>query len=221
MLRMFASSTLAALLLAVVLADHHHYYHHHEHGHEGDTNSHKLSSPNVDFAFALYKTLNAEVAAGKNIFFSPLGISTVLSMLSTGARGDTHSQLFSSLGYSSLSQSQVDEAYEHLFSMHGNSQRDQQLDVGNAVILHSGFEPLDTFLNDVKRYYSGDIFSVNLTRDEAVAEINSYIANKTRNKIKDMVKELDPEILMVLINYVYFKGRKLEWGYLCNELNYI
>ncbi|XP_049914743.1 alpha-1-antiproteinase-like [Epinephelus moara] len=95
---------LAALLLAAAWADHQH--HGSDHSHEGELSCHKLSSPNADFAFALYKSLNAQTAAGKNIFYSPLGISTTLSMMSTGAGGETHSQLFSSLGYSTLNQTQ-------------------------------------------------------------------------------------------------------------------
>nr|XP_033505176.1 alpha-1-antiproteinase-like [Epinephelus lanceolatus]XP_033505177.1 alpha-1-antiproteinase-like [Epinephelus lanceolatus] len=137
---------LAAVLLAAAWADHQH-QHGPDHSHEGEL-SYQLSSPNADFAFALYKSLNANTAAGKNIFYSPLGISTALSMLSTGAGGETHSQLFSSLGYSTLNHTQVNEAYEHLFHMSGHSQEDQRLDVGNAVAQRSGFTPLEKFLND-------------------------------------------------------------------------
>ncbi|XP_044026369.1 alpha-1-antitrypsin homolog isoform X2 [Siniperca chuatsi] len=204
----FARCALGALLLAAAWADHHHHHHGTEHSHEGEISCHKLSSPNSDFAFALYKSLNAKTAAGKNIFYSPLGISTALSMLSTGARGETHSQLFSSLGYSTLSQTEVNEAYKHLFDMHGHSQQNQQLDVGNGVALRSGFNPLEKFLEDVKHYYSGEIFNVDFTKPaEAAAEINTFIANKTQDKIKDMVKDLDPAMAMVLINYVYFRGQ--------------
>ncbi|XP_069559204.1 alpha-1-antitrypsin homolog [Brachyistius frenatus] len=208
---MFASCALAALLLAVAWADHDHHHQGHDHhhqGHEGGMSCHKLSSPNADFAFAIYKSLNAKAAAGKNIFYSPLGISTALSMLSTGARGETHTQMFSSLGYSALNQMQVNEAYEHLFHMLSHSQENQQLDVGNALALRSGFSPLDKFLKDIKHHYSGETINVDFTKpDEAAAEINRYIASKTQDKIKDMVKDLDPEMAMVLINYVYFRGQ--------------
>uniref|UniRef100_A0A3Q3FGG3 Serpin domain-containing protein n=1 Tax=Labrus bergylta TaxID=56723 RepID=A0A3Q3FGG3_9LABR len=178
-----------------------------EHSHTGDITSNKLSSPNADFAFALYKSLNAEAAPGKNIFYSPFGISTALSMVSAGARGETHSQLFSSLGYSAFNQTQVNEAYKHLFDIHGRSQKNLQLDVGNAAAVRSGFSPLEKFLNDVKQFYQGEIFNVNHNNlSEAAAEINRFIANKTQDMIKDMVKDLDPDMAMVLINYVYFKG---------------
>ncbi|XP_041660804.1 alpha-1-antitrypsin homolog [Cheilinus undulatus] len=127
-------------------------------------------------------------------------------MVSAGAGGETHSQLFSTLGYSAFNQTQVNEAYKHLFEVHGHSQENLQLDVGNAAAVHSGFNPLEMFLNDVKEFYSGEIFNVSQDLSDAAAEINRFIANKTQDKIRDMVKDLDPAMVMVLINYVYFKG---------------
>nr|XP_020472605.1 alpha-1-antiproteinase 2-like [Monopterus albus] len=206
----FASCALAALLLAVAWADHNHHGHNHdsEHSHEDGVGCQQLASPNADFAFALYKSLKAKTAAGKNIFYSPLGISTALSMLSAGACDKTHSQLFSGLGYSTLNQTQVNEGYKHLFHMLGHSQENQRLDVGSGVAVHSDFSPLEKFLKDISHYYSGELFKVDFSKpDKAAAEINQFIANKTQDKIKDMVQDLDPTVAMILINYVYFRGR--------------
>ena len=107
---------------------------------------HKLSPPNADFVFALYKSLDAKAAAGKNIL-SPLGISTALSTLSAGVPGETHSQLFSSLGYSIFNKTQVIEAY---FSTCLEKEK-QQLDVNSSVTLRSGFTSLEKFLKDGKQ----------------------------------------------------------------------
>ncbi|XP_071380199.1 alpha-1-antitrypsin homolog [Centroberyx affinis] len=216
---------IAALLLAVAWAaphggdhqghtdKHFHQLHHgpgEAHSHEGEDMCHKLSPPNADFAFTLYKSLSAKTAAGKNIFYSPLGIAAALSMLSTGAVGDTHSQLFTALGYSgsNLTQVQVNEAYEHLIHMLGHNQEAQQLDVGNALALRSGFKPVEKFLQDVKHYYAGEGFTVDFaTPADAAAEINRFIAKKTQDKITDQVKGLDPDTAMVLLNYVFFRGK--------------
>ncbi|KAF7231376.1 alpha-1-antitrypsin homolog [Nothobranchius furzeri] len=207
MRRIFASCALAAILLAVAWADHH-LHHGSKHSHEDDMSCHVLSPHNADFAFALYKHLNAKAAEGKNIFYSPLGISTALSMLATGARGDTHSQLFSALGYSPLNQTQVNEAYKHILHMFGHSQENQKLDVGNSVAVRTGFNPLQAFLTDLKQFYSGEVFNVNFANpDEAKEQINRHIATKTHDKIKNMVKDLDTEMAMILINYVYFRGQ--------------
>ncbi|KAM3860874.1 alpha-1-antitrypsin homolog [Diretmus argenteus] len=219
------SCVIVALVLAVAWAaphegdhmghteEHFHHVHHGQeevHSHAGEDICHKLSHPNADLAFALYKNLNAKTAAGKNIFFSPLGISTALSMLSTGASGETHSQLFTALGYSAsnLTQAQVNSAYEHLIHMLGHNQESQQLELGNALALRSGFKPNEKFLEDVKHLYSAEGFLVDFSAPaEAVAEINKFIAKKTHDKITDQVKDLSPDTVMVLLNYIFFRGK--------------
>lgn len=217
-----AGCLLAALLLAVASAndvdhndhDHDHpgHHHHHQHGpkgHDGEAICHLLSTANADFGFTLYKHLNAKSDAKKNIFFSPLGISTALSVLAKGARGDTRSQLFSSLGYSTFNQSQVDEAYKHLFHMFMHKKGNQELLLGNAAAVQKTFSPLKTYMTDIKDYYSADVFDVDFSKPaDAAAEINKFIARNTGDMIKDQVKDLDPDTAMVLINYIFFKGRR-------------
>lgn len=226
-----AGCLLAVLLLAVASANdvhhhdndhvhshqgHHHHHHQHQHdpkGHEGEVICHLLSHGNADFGFALYKHLNAKSDANKNIFFSPLGISSALSVLTKGARGDTHSQLFSTLGYSAFNQSQIDEAYEHLFHMFMHHKGNQELLLGNAAAVHKTFNPLKTYMDDIKDYYSAKVFDVDFSKPEdAAAEINKYIAQNTGDMIKDQVKDLDPDTAMVLINYIFFKGRRHTRG---------
>eukprot|EP00064_Thunnus_orientalis_P017973 superscaffoldBa00003976_g18059 len=90
-------------------------------------------------------------------------------MLSTVAHCETHNQLFSSLGYSIFNQTQINEAYEHLFHMLGHSHENQQLDVVSGVALRSGFNPLEKFLKDVKQYF-GEIFSVDFTKPAEAAD---------------------------------------------------
>uniref|UniRef100_A0A3B1JY77 Serpin family A member 4 n=1 Tax=Astyanax mexicanus TaxID=7994 RepID=A0A3B1JY77_ASTMX len=218
------SCFLVSLLLMVVWAapqkDHDHSEDHHQHLHHGkdephpshegaDDLSHRLSPHNADFAFSLYKKLSTHPEAkGKNIFFSPLSISMALSMLALGAKGNTHSQIFSTLGYSTLTPDQVNEGYEHLLHMLDHSQDEMLLEAGSAVAVREDFKPVDKFLKDVQHFYQGEAFTVDYSKPEvAVQEINKYIAKKTKDMITDMVKTLDPQTVMMLINYIYFRGK--------------
>uniref|UniRef100_A0A4W4FC87 Serpin domain-containing protein n=1 Tax=Electrophorus electricus TaxID=8005 RepID=A0A4W4FC87_ELEEL len=216
-----------ALLLAVAWADHqeghdhrHHSADHHKHLHHGKDEPHPhndggdkfcqlLSSQNADFAFTLYKKLVSQPdAKGKNIFFSPLSISMALSMLALGAKGETHSQIFSTLGYSNLTATQVNEAYEHLLHMLDHSQDAMLLEAGSAVAVQEGFKPVEKFLKDAQHFYHGEAFSVDFSKPEvAVQEVNKFIAKKTKDMITDMTKSLDPKTVMMLINYIYFRGK--------------
>ncbi|KAG9283202.1 hypothetical protein AMEX_G1950 [Astyanax mexicanus] len=151
--------------------DHDHSEDHHQHLHHGkdephpshegaDDLSHRLSPHNADFAFSLYKKLSTHPEAkGKNIFFSPLSISMALSMLALGAKGNTHSQIFSTLGYSTLTPDQVNEGYEHLLHMLDHSQDAMLLEAGSALAVQEGFKPVDKFLKDVQHFYEGEAFT--------------------------------------------------------------
>uniref|UniRef100_A0AAY4D2P0 Serpin domain-containing protein n=1 Tax=Denticeps clupeoides TaxID=299321 RepID=A0AAY4D2P0_9TELE len=194
--------------------EHHHHLHHgkdepHPHHNDKDAECHLLSPHNADFAFSLYKKLSAlPESKSKNVFFSPLGISMALSMLAIGAKGDTHSELYKALGYSSLTQAQVNEAYEHLLHMLAHGNENVQLDAGSAVALRDGFKVLDKFLEDAKHYFESEVFNVDFSKPEvAVQEINKYISKKTHNKIPDMLKDLHEDTVMMLINFMYFRGK--------------
>ncbi|KAG7461164.1 hypothetical protein MATL_G00207150 [Megalops atlanticus] len=227
-MRGFLYCLLASLLLSVArplphphVADHEgHTEEHFHHLHHGKDESHpdhsqveeichKLSSPNADFAFALYKHLNAKAEAeSKNVFFSPLGISTALSLLSMGAKGDTHKQLFQVLGYSDLTSAQVSEAYEHLQHMLGHSQGALQLDTGSTLVLQEGFKPTQKYLEDAKHYFQAEGFTVDFKKqDLAIQEINKYIAKKTHDKIPEVMTSVESDTLLVLLNYIFFRGK--------------
>ena len=57
----------------------------------------KLASANTGFAFKLLKQLAKEQPA-RNIFISPLGVSTVLQMVGNGAGGQTKTEMQQVLG---------------------------------------------------------------------------------------------------------------------------
>ncbi|XP_041950253.1 alpha-1-antitrypsin homolog [Alosa sapidissima] len=197
-------------------AEHHHHLHHGEDEphpqHEGQ-HSQMLSQPNADFAFTLYKKLSAlPQFQSKNIFFSPLSISMALSMLALGAKGDTFSQLYQALGYAEMTPETVNEAYEHIFHMLGHNQEHMQLDASNAVAVMEEAKVIDKFLEDAKHYYESEAISVDFSKpDVAVQEINKYIAKNTNNTINDMVKEVNPATVMMLINCIYFRGEWMEY----------
>lgn len=215
---------IASLLLSGVYAtpvskdehsvEHHHHLHHdkdqpHIHNEAHEAAVQQLSPHNADFAFALYRHLSTHKNDSKpeNVFFSPLGISSALSLLAVGAKGTTHEELFQTLGYGDLTQAKVNEAYEHVFHSLGHSQGELQLDFGNAAVVQESFKPLAKFLEDLKHYYHSEGFTVDFTNSEEAAKvINDFIAKKTENKITDMVKNLDQDTVMMLINYIFFRG---------------
>lgn len=166
-----------------------------------------VTAANNNFTFQLYRNLAAHAdAEGKNIFFSPASVSLALAALSTGARGETHRQLFSGLGLENHEQASVDQAFQRLLT-----QKSDVVNQGNAVFVDSKFKARPEFLDGLKEYYFADGFNVSFAKSKEAADfINNYVASKTNGKIDTLVEDLDPMTIMYLVSYIYFKGKQSD-----------
>uniref|UniRef100_A0A8C7RAU0 Thyroxine-binding globulin n=2 Tax=Oncorhynchus mykiss TaxID=8022 RepID=A0A8C7RAU0_ONCMY len=185
--------------------------HGHHHHHEPSDNSTKpVIQGNLEFAYSLYNQLVAQPDnQGKNVFFSPLSVSLALAALSVGAKGQTHQQLFTVLGFNSslLTQEQVDQAFQTILTQL-NQKIGVNLTVGSALFMQNTFTPHPEFLEDLKRFYLSEGVTVDFTNTaKAIDTINTYVGDKTKGKIDKLVKDLDPTTVMYLLSYIYFKGK--------------
>ncbi|KFR12515.1 hypothetical protein N306_04595, partial [Opisthocomus hoazin] len=168
----------------------------------------KIALSNADFAFRFYKQVREE-AGNKNIFFSPLSISTAFSMLSLGARANTLSQLHKGLAFNltEMEEQEIHEGFQRVLQLLNDPHREVQLNMGNALFIDNRLKLLQTFLDDVTNFYHSEAISSNFQNSpEATKEINKYIETKTHGKIVDLLQSLDSDTAVVLINYVFFKG---------------
>ncbi|NXV90279.1 A1AT2 antiproteinase, partial [Calonectris borealis] len=176
---------------------------------EGENLAHgKIAPSNVDFAFRFYKQVREE-AGNKNIFFSPLSISTAFAMLSLGARSNTLRQLHKGLAFNltEMEEQEIHEGFQRVLQLLNDPHREVQLSMGNALFIDDRLKLLQKFLNDVTNFYYSEAISSNFRNSpEAIKEINNYIETKTHGKIVDLLKCLDPDTVMVLVNYIFFKG---------------
>uniref|UniRef100_A0A3Q2ZM58 Thyroxine-binding globulin n=1 Tax=Kryptolebias marmoratus TaxID=37003 RepID=A0A3Q2ZM58_KRYMA len=176
-----------------------------------DSFNNKLSlviSANKEFAFHLYRKLAGLAdSQGKNIFFSPYSVSVALAALSVGARGETHRQIFNSLGFNNfyLTQTDVDQAICTILS---SKKAHKDISAGTAVFVDNLFKPQPEFLDVLKHSYFSEGFNVDFTKSTDTANtINKYVADKTNGKIDKLVDSLDPSTVMYLLSYIYYKGK--------------
>ncbi|XP_031165522.1 serpin A3-6-like [Sander lucioperca] len=169
-----------------------------------------VNDANKKFSFRLYRKLAADAdSQGKNIFFSPFSVSVALAALSVGAQGATHRQLFSGLGFSSslLTQTDVDQAFQTFLHSATNPSQEDASD-GTAVFVDKYFKPKPKFLQTLKLSYFADGFNVDFSKaTESADYINKYVKKKTNRKIDKLVEDLDPNTVMYLISYIYYKGK--------------
>ncbi|NXJ73759.1 A1AT2 antiproteinase, partial [Trogon melanurus] len=176
---------------------------------EGENLAHiKIASSNTDFAFRLYKQVREE-AGNKNIFFSPLSISTAFAMLSLGARSSTLSQLHKGLAFNltEVEEQEIHEGFQRVLQLLNSSHQEVQLSMGNALFIDDQMKLLQKFLDDVTNFYYSEAISTSFKNStKATKEINKYIETKTHGKIVDFLRELHKNTVMVLVNYIFFKG---------------
>ncbi|NXA37068.1 A1AT2 antiproteinase, partial [Eudromia elegans] len=169
----------------------------------------KLVPHNADFAFQLYKELNLETP-NKNIFFSPVSISTVFAMLAFGAKSATQTQILEGLAFNltEMPEKEIHDGFRHLIHMLSHQESEVYLDMGNAVFLSEKMKPLQKFSDDAKALYQVDALTVDFNNPaEAENHINNYMKKKTHGKINGLVKDIDPQTVMLLANFVFFKGK--------------
>ncbi|KFV74851.1 Plasma serine protease inhibitor, partial [Struthio camelus australis] len=163
----------------------------------------------ADFAFRFYKQAISE-EADKNVFFSPISISTAFAMLALGAKSTTLAQIFEGLGFGSVAQAHIEdihESFHKVLAVLNCTDVNITLNIGNALFTAIGVEPLEAFLKHTRQFYDAEFFSSNFHNEGgAKMQINNYVKEKTKGKIPELIDYLDGNTIMVLINYIYFKA---------------
>lgn len=195
---------------------HHHHEHHVKH-HAGEHDDsvkehmacHKIGGVNAEFAFKFYKQMASKEEC-KNIFFSPVSISSLFALLSLGAKDDTLHQIIDGLGFnrSEITEEDLHGAFKHLIHTLNDPKSDLQLSTGNALFIEENMKILEKFLEDAKLYYDSEAFSSNfMNNEESKKQINGYVEKQTHGKIVELLSDIDPSTSMIMINYIHFKGK--------------
>ncbi|KFQ27729.1 Alpha-1-antichymotrypsin, partial [Merops nubicus] len=163
----------------------------------------------ADFVFRFYKQAVSK-EADKNVFFSPMSISTAFAVLAVGAKSTTLSQIFEGLGFDNLTETRIHdihESFHKILAVLNCTDVNITLNIGNALFTAIGYEPQETFLQNTRQFYDADFFSNDFHKpEEAKKQINKYIEEKTKGKIPELISHLDSRTILVLVNYIYFKA---------------
>jgi serpin B len=163
---------------------------------------------NTTFALDLYRQVKNKEG---NLFFSPYSISTALVMTYAGARGETEKQMMKTM--------QVPFSQERLHS--GFSQLQESLNkvrekgkieilIANSLWPHADYSFKKEYLLLLEKYYKASITALDYANhtEEARQTINQWVEDKTKDRIKDLIKPgfLNALTRLVLANGIYFKG---------------
>jgi len=168
---------------------------------------------NNDLGMKLFSKLAAG-EAGKNVMISPLSISIAMAMSTNGATGENLDEMKEVLGFGNMELPNVNEQFMHLIASLVAADKDLVLSIANSVWMREDFS-LDVkaaFTDVLNEFYDAEIFAEGFT----VENINAWVSEKTKGKIDEIVKEIGEDVVMYLINAIYFKA---AWTTSFNEEN--
>lgn len=140
---------------------------------------------------------NLEMAPDQpNIIISPLSISLALSQLALGAANETEELLMHHLHDHTL------PCYHQSLRNVLLQLRNNDLQIATRIFLRQGFEPKEEFIHESQRFYGCDAAVV-----ESLEQINNWVENATNGKMTNFLTALPPNMLLMLINAIHFKGQ--------------
>ncbi|XP_072313931.1 protein Z-dependent protease inhibitor-like [Eucyclogobius newberryi] len=167
-----------------------------------------LSYRNMDFAVNLYRRISNY--HDKNIFFSPLSISTTFAALLLATDGVTHEEILKGFNLQQLDRANQPEGIPQLFQLlHENITQNGSLKLEQdmAMFVSDKLDLEKTFEEQMGKYFEAEIKAVNFSDNgQSVVYINDYIKGKTKDRIKNMISTLDAETKLMLINTIFFRG---------------
>lgn len=169
----------------------------------------KLVEADQSFSLEMFREVVKQDET-ENIFISPLSISMALGMTLNGAKEETFEEIQHTLNFKDLEMQEINEGYQQLIEDISNADPDVQAEIANSLWNKEGFEINDEFRNALQTYFEAEARELDFSDPEAVDIINGWIAEKTHDKITEMLDEIPASAVMYLINAVYFNG---AWKY--------
>ena len=138
-----------------------------------------------------------------------------LSMVYNGADGVTKDEMAKVLQVEGIEADELNQANASLMNLFHSSSERIQLNIANSIWLNENFHFQDDFAQYNRDYFNAEIQEIDIFDSESPKMINQWVEEKTNGKIEEIVDSpLDPDLVTVLINAIYFKG---DWKYEFDE----
>jgi serine protease inhibitor len=164
-----------------------------------------LAASANDFGFRLLKALQVR-AHDSNVFLSPTSLELALAMAYNGANGATAQAMASTLalhgGVASVRR-QAATLLDRLVS----SDPKAALTIANSLWARTGFAFRPQFVQQVSHAFAAKVTNLDFTSPSAPSIINSWVSCATHKTITSIVGRIPPQMVMYLINAVYFDGQ--------------
>ncbi|MGQ0715319.1 MAG: serpin family protein [Gemmatimonadaceae bacterium] len=157
------------------------------------------------FAFDLFKSINTRFV-DTNVFISPLSASFALGMTLNGANGETFEGMRTALRIEDPELSSINAGYSDLIALLLALDPSVDMRIANAIWYRETFPFHQAFLDTVAPYFSARVTGLDFGAPATVDRINAWVDTATAGKIPKVLDAIGPDLVMLLMNAIYFKG---------------
>lgn len=165
------------------------------------------------FSYELFRN-TVDFDDEENIMISPLSVSMALSMTLNGAEGETFDAMRKTLKMSGLDLDEINDGYKSLIKLLVELDPEVTLKVANSIWHDDEFLVKQEFLDRLIEVFGASIEDMDFKDPASVNRINDWVNTNTEGLIEKIIDEIPDDMVMYLINAIYFKG---NWLYKFDE----
>ncbi|XP_002941247.2 plasminogen activator inhibitor 1 [Xenopus tropicalis] len=172
----------------------------------------RVAQKGTSFGLRLFQEVLAD-QWGKNLGFSPYGVTSALSVLQSGAAGTTLDQIRKALNYGHKEWAvalALNKLREQISGQQKSAEDPKPVHIADGLFVQRDLSLTPGFLQRFQATFHRHLSQVNFT-DVAQAKdiINQWVENKTDGMIKDLVgsNNIPPLTRLVLLSAVHFSGK--------------
>ncbi|XP_034544718.1 plasma protease C1 inhibitor [Notolabrus celidotus] len=159
-----------------------------------------LQESMAEFSMKLYSYFR-QSQPSSNLLFSPISVAGALSHLLLGARGDTRKAIERAMFLPH------DFHCVHFQMRKLKEKLAGSLQMASQIYYNSKMTLSESFTNQSVQFYEAEPARLLETNENNTQMINSWVANKTNNKITHLVDFVSPNTQLMLLNAVSFSGQ--------------
>jgi serpin B len=163
-----------------------------------------VHSGNV-FGMNVFNALH-EADPDSNILISPLSISMALGMALNGAAGETYNAMRQTLALTGMEEEDINSSYQTAVELLTSMDPEVIISIANSIWYREGLPVYDEFIETNQTYFNAEVNELDFTDPNSVGIINDWVDTATNGIIETILQEIPDEIIMYLINALYFKG---------------
>ncbi len=139
-----------------------------------------------------------------NFMVSPTSVFLALAMTLNGADGQTREAMLEALSQQNLDADQINRLSRDWMQLLNQKSDQATVSISNAIWFDQDFVPEKPFLQVNADFYQAAARQLDFQDAASVDVINSWVAAATKGKIEKIVDQIGPDVVMYLINAIYF-----------------